>query len=954
MKKYILILLFASLGIDIHAQRTPVPSDFTQACDSLSARLQRKTTVKSELKVYRVVKRASFLDITFTNTLSDYPWNKALNSWFRKELSSELENVTKSYKLGRISTRNCSLDELTLPEPGTDGKAASYNLATVDPRSLEHNRFIERVGAKRFPGGMTDRYIALWQSHGRYYDANTDSWRWQRAPIHRTIEDVYTQSYVLPFLIPMLENAGAYIMTPRERDTQWREHIIDNDKAFSGPRDAQTRKTGFYSEKGSWKDAGSGFADLKKTYTFADLPFQAGTARICDCSGAKADAIASWTPEIEERGFYSVYVSYSTVDNSCTSARYTVNHLGGKTEFRVNQKMGGGTWIYLGTFEFDKGTGGSVILDNRGDTGQAVTADAVKIGGGMGKLERGGCTSGLPSYVEGAHYWMQWSGIEPDITQNWSDDYTNDFASRGAWTEMMKEKKGIPFDLSLAFHSDAGLTQNDSIIGTLAIYTYLRDNKKKFEDGRSRLTSRLLADYVQNQVVNDIRADFEPEWSRRELMDKSYSECRTTGVPGMILELLSHQNFADMRLGLDPSFRFEVSRSVYKGLLKTLSAFYNTPYIVQPLPVNSFSSVFSSENSVTLSWKPTIDEKEPTAVPTSYFVYTRIDGGAFDNGSEIKGTQVQMSIEPGHIYSYKVVACNNGGLSFPSEILSVGRPAAGGKEIAIVNNFYRVSAPDWIDNPGYAGFDGKSDNGVPYLTDISYVGDNYEFHRDSEYLDDDFPGFGASTSDHAGEIIAGNSFDYPYIHGKSLMSLGYAFSSMSMSAFCENGTDAPVIDLICGKEKTTKIGRGAVPDRYKVFPDTLKQALRHYTSNGGNVLVSGCNIGSDEMGTGFTEDVFGFKCKTPTGSKRGRIGNYEFYTDPNAFEYCVECPDAIFPIGLRSRSLLKYANTSNSAAVYHNGGKYRTVSIGVPIETVKSEKDRESLFRMSLQALQTN
>ena len=57
--------------------------------------------------------------------------------------------------------------------------------------------------------------------------------------------------------------------------------------------------------------------------------------------------------------------------------------------------MGGGTWIYLGTFEFDKGRKGSVKLDNgtpKGHSykpGTAVTADAVRFGGGMGKIARG-------------------------------------------------------------------------------------------------------------------------------------------------------------------------------------------------------------------------------------------------------------------------------------------------------------------------------------------------------------------------------------------------------------------------------------------------------------------------------------------------------------------------------------------------------------------------------------
>ena len=38
-----------------------------------------------------------------------------------------------------------------------------------------------------------------------------------------------------------------------------------------------------------------------------------------------------------------------------SDAKYLVFHKGGVTEFKVNQQIGGGTWVYLGTFEFDKG-----------------------------------------------------------------------------------------------------------------------------------------------------------------------------------------------------------------------------------------------------------------------------------------------------------------------------------------------------------------------------------------------------------------------------------------------------------------------------------------------------------------------------------------------------------------------------------------------------------------------
>ena len=51
-----------------------------------------------------------------------------------------------------------------------------------------------------------------------------------------------------------------------------------------------------------------------------------------------------------------MYVSYQTVKKSVDDASYTVWHKGEKTTFKVNQQMGGGTWVYLGTFDFDKGS----------------------------------------------------------------------------------------------------------------------------------------------------------------------------------------------------------------------------------------------------------------------------------------------------------------------------------------------------------------------------------------------------------------------------------------------------------------------------------------------------------------------------------------------------------------------------------------------------------------------
>ena len=82
--------------------------------------------------------------------------------------------------------------------------------------------------------GLSNRHIAMWQSHGFYYESKLTRWEWQRARIFQTVEDLYTQSYVLPFLVPMLENAGANVLLPRERDCNTQEVIVDNDGSLHG------------------------------------------------------------------------------------------------------------------------------------------------------------------------------------------------------------------------------------------------------------------------------------------------------------------------------------------------------------------------------------------------------------------------------------------------------------------------------------------------------------------------------------------------------------------------------------------------------------------------------------------------------------------------------------------------------------------------------------------------
>lgn len=1007
MKKLILtILASAALCISASAQ-SAIMKDFKPVCDSLDVLIKENRDVKGKLSIKNIMKRGKTLDFYFTESLGDYPWREGEPEWFRRKLKSLFPEKYSGYDLGMVYSKTIPLNRLVTSELGFNGKPTYSG----EPSSLPSrpDPIVTEIGGKRFDKGLNDKNIAIWQSHGLYFDYGTERWQWQRPCLFQTVEDMFTQSFVLPYLVPMLENAGAYVMLPRERDVQRNEVIADFDvvdKAYG---------ESWYKETGKWTDAGVGFAAMKSVYTGTENPFSAGSARKADCvmPGNRSEAVAVWRPEIPERGEYAVYISYKSLPESTAKAHYTVQHLGGKSEFIVNQKIGGGTWIYLGTFEFGKGSEGFVSLTNATPAGyeyekkSVVTADAVRFGGGMGNIARGRkgseeepAVSGMPRSAEGARYWLQWAGVSPEIfSQNeLIDDYKDDYMSRGDWVEWIsrgsdmnpskKPGKGIPIDMSLGFHSDAGVTPNDSIVGTLAIYTLRSEGSEKLPGGESRMKSREFADLVQSQIVNDIKVSANPEWSRRCVWDRSYRESRTPSCPAMLLELLSHQNFADMKYGLDPEFRFTVSRAIYKGMLKFNSNRYGIPYEVQPLPVRNLGLAFGRQGKAVISWKETADPIEPTADADGFILYTRIDEGAFDTGREINATKrkdgsysVEIDIKPGRIYSFRIAAYNDGGLSFPSETLSIGTPSKGDqtKKVLVVNNFDRISGPAFIDTPEYAGFRNDLDSGVPHIRDIAYIGDMYQFRRRSEFITNDNPGFGASYDDYAGKIVAGNTFDYPYIHGKAILKAGYAFFSCSNETFVSDTTfrkAAWSTDLICGKQVTTASGNDGA-GKFTVFPTEMQNAIKAYTSEGGNVFVSGAHIATDiwdqiypvEPDESFSADsknfarnVLGYKWVRNFGSKDGSVQfvkstrmetrkgkAFRFYNTINDRCYSVETPDGIAPASSKTGStFLRYSDTDISAGICHIGNGYRTVCIGFPLETLKEEKNIDHIIQTTL------
>ena len=92
--------------------------------------------------------------------------------------------------------------------------------------------------------------------------------------------------------------------------------------------------------------------------------------------------------------------------------------------------------------------------------------------------------------------------------------------------------------MAFAFHSDAGTTPDDSIIGTLGIYMS-KSNDGIYTNRKSREIARDLTDMIQTQILSDVRKVYNPQWSRRGMWNQSYIEARIPDVPTMLLELLS-------------------------------------------------------------------------------------------------------------------------------------------------------------------------------------------------------------------------------------------------------------------------------------------------------------------------------------------------------------------------------------------------------------------------------
>ena len=950
-RRITLCLLFLAT-LSLSAQTARDEAKLVEKLNSYFAKYKPKGTRLTQaprMVGYQLDHQKKTLVITADEFFACQEFTPEITANIYKKIKGEIPKVYRDYQL-IVMTNGMTIDEL-IPNRLSQNADKSRLWGDID---YDGEPWVKNISSPvKVTHGLQNRHISLWASHGRFYDQARGYWRWQRPNLFATTEDLYTQTIVVPYLIPMLERAGAIVFTPRERDWQKQEIIVDNDGSKANYIEV--------TKGDKWQTSKQpGFAFHTGTYTDGENPFVAGSARMVKTTSSKSRySLATYQPYFQKAGRYAVYVSYQTLENSIPDALYTVWHKGERTQFHVNQQMGGGTWVYLGTFDFDAGYSefNRVTVSNQSSEKGIVTTDAIRFGGGMGNIERDGLTSQLPRALEGARYWSQWAGMPYTVysSKGGTNDYADDINVRSLTTNRLGggscymptiEGLKVPIELSLAFHSDAGYAKDgEGLIGSLSICT-TNHHEGKLNAGISRMASRDLADALLSNETLDLKHKY-GQWNRRELFDRNYSETRLPEVPSAILEMLSHQNFPDMRYGQDPNFRFTLARSIYKTILRYVNDQHGRPFVVTPLAPDHFR-VELKKGVACLSWDAVNDLQEPTAKPTGYVVYTAIGDADFDNGTYVRGkTEHEVELEPGLLYHFKVAAVNRGGESFTTEVLSACSMPNANKTVMIVNGFHRVSSPAIRNTPAEQGFDLDEDPGVTYGPTLGWSGRQINFDRKQMGVEDG--GLGNSGEELTGMLIAGNDFNYVMTHAKAIGSakqyniVSCSSEAVEMGKVNLIGYDA--VDLLLGLERHD----GHSLKAYKTFTTHMQDALKRYTTHGGALLVSGAYVGTDmtqDADRQFLQNVlkstWGGRSQTKDNKVKGLGTEMTYWKALNEEHYAATSADILQPVK-PAFTAMQYADGYGAAIAYRSN--FRLFVMGFPFECIEGEHKQASVMK---------
>jgi len=739
-----------------------------------------------------------------------------------------------------------------------------------------------RAGAADNPGHtdgfLSGRAVYMSQCHGWLYSEVLGRFATQRGDVWDTVEDFHNPEGANIFLLNYLENAGASVYTARERGMNPNQALSDNGDAS-------------YFESGAGFENGSaGFAD-RAPYPYGTNPFDQGSTRRFPADGGGS---VTWRPSIPEEGYYAVYVSWDSAADNSASAHYRIVHPGGTIDRYFDQTVHGSTWQYLENLWLDAGS--SLTIELIGDSAESNTwlsADAVRVGGGMGDVQRVGGVSGRPRWESSAVFYNQYNGAPTSVYDPWNDGDGSDPSTRSMWADW--EHPSGEDAVYLSWHSNA--SQGDAR-GTV---TYFAGGGADAPAGHGQACgpsgpaidgSYSLANLVQVELVASFRDRWDASWQDRGVNESCFSEVNPSyndEMPAALVELAFHDNEEDTLHLKHPKFRDDASRAMYRGIVRYFAERDGINPTYLPEPPESVALVHADDGLLHITWAP-----GPSGAPlgdgaTGYLVSLSADGRAWDSGTAIAGTEAIIVARPGTTVFARVSATNSGGVSFPSDVVGARRSPDGASTALVIGAFDRL------------------DRGLLEFLNVPNVGDidRFKYHKTN-----------------TGSIIAP--------HGRAIAEAGWYFDSASDEAARAIDLSAyPIVVWAAGEESTVD----------ESFSSDQQDQIRAYWQGGGALWVSGAEVlwdldaRGDANDIAFAGDVLGASMAADASATNdvdgegilAAVGPMDFDLSDGA-PYPVEWPDVLSS----SRAVIARYGGSEIAGVVGDG----VATFGFPFDAI--------------------
>lgn len=764
-------------------------------------------------------------------------------------------------------------------------------------RSTKVRGAIASVGRGFEGGALSGKTIYVSPGHGLTWLPGTPGWRTQRGNTNNIVEDFVSVESVGYFVVRHLQNMGAYVVPVRELDTNPARSIIDDSDA------------GFTLEGAvAIRDGATGFSDPGR---IADLtnPFSSGGSKELTASSSQTGAVV-WSFDVPEDGEYNVYIAYVQDPTRAPDAHYAVRHAGGESHYRVDQRRHGSTWMLLGRFFFEAGAsaeyGAIVLYDDSETAGATLSADAARLGGGQSPFERNGSVSGRPLFEHAARYYTQWSGAPTSVYDYGSTERNNDIGSRprfAAWEHEDGEDAAY-----VAWHTNApnpGTGTSSFAYGPNAF-----GPASEFSGVPGGLE---LMTAVHEQLIGDIRAGWDSDWSDRGLHAAYFGEVNPSHNPEMpsaLFEIAFHDTPSDADALRDPRFRNLAARAIARGVARYFAERDGATLVLPPDPPTAVV-VQNSADGLEVDWEAPAAAATAGDPPSAYRIYVSHDGRGFDDGVRVDGPP--FLIEAGTAPRYvRVTSINDGGESLPSAVVGGRRSADGAAQVLVIGGFDRI------------------DGSMLLKTDLS--------------------DFAIGTVDR-GLIERINNKSYVARFGEAISAQEVSFDSAEATAI-----DSGLVSL--DRYAAVMWSAGEESSTSEPFSPAQRAALSSYLATGGQLFVSGSelawaldNLGDEELQSFFrdmfratfvADDAESYDVGSGSGPFAG-VPDFSF-DDFGYGSYDANFPDVLAadPSG---QAVLSYASgAGGTAAVYYETGADKMLLFGFPFETISGDSARADVM----------